>query len=101
MTTTPFILAYGMEAIIPTKIGMPTAKIAVQDQMDNDEELIRQLDWADEMRGDETIWIASYHQRTITQYKKKGTTMIFSARIFSPQKNIREHSWSRIRKGTS
>ncbi|RVW15713.1 hypothetical protein CK203_075385 [Vitis vinifera] len=61
MTTTPFILAYGMEAIIPTKIGMPTTKIAVQDQMDNDEELIRQLDWADEMRGDETIWIASYH----------------------------------------
>ena len=72
MTTTPFILAYGMEAIIPTKIGMPTAKIVVQDQMDNDEELIRQLDWANEMRGDETIWIASYHQRTITQYKKRA-----------------------------
>ena len=72
MKTTPFILAYGMEAIIPTKIGMPTAKIVVQDQMDNDEELIRQLDWANEMRGDETIWIASYHQRTITQYKKRA-----------------------------
>ena len=33
-----------MEAIIPTKIGMPTAKIVVQDQKDNDEELIRHLD---------------------------------------------------------
>ena len=77
MKTTPFILAYGMEAIILTKIGMPTAKIAVQDQMDNNEELIRQLDWADEMRGDETIWITSYHQRTITQYKKGAEPWFF------------------------
>ena len=38
-----------MEAIIPTEIGMPTAKTTVQDQMDNDEELIRHRDWADEL----------------------------------------------------
>ena len=31
--TTPFDLTYGMEAIIPTEIGMPTAKIVVQGQM--------------------------------------------------------------------
>ena len=46
---TPFTLAYGMEAIIPTEIGMPTAKTTEQDQMDNDEELIRHRDWADEL----------------------------------------------------
>ena len=40
-----------MKAIIPTKTGLLTAKIVMQNQMDNDEELIRQLDWADEMRG--------------------------------------------------
>ncbi|KAL6327768.1 hypothetical protein AAG906_025517 [Vitis piasezkii] len=39
--TTPFTLAYGMEAIIPTKIGMPTARKTVQNQRGNDEELIR------------------------------------------------------------
>ena len=38
---TPFALAYGMEAIIPTEIGMPTTRKTVQDQMGNDEELIR------------------------------------------------------------
>ena len=38
---TPFSLAYGMEAIIPTKIDMPTARKTVQDQRGNDEELIR------------------------------------------------------------
>ena len=80
MTTTPFILAYGMEAIIPTKIGMPIAKIAMKDQMDNDEELIRQLDWADEMRGDETIWIASYHQRAIDKYNKRARPQFFRLR---------------------
>ncbi|RVW98947.1 hypothetical protein CK203_033742 [Vitis vinifera] len=66
MEATPFALAYWMEAIIQTKIGMPTAKIAMQGQRDNDEELIRQLDWADKLGGNATIWIASYYQRAIS-----------------------------------
>ena len=77
MGATPFALAYGMEAIIPTEIGMPTAKTVVQDQRDNDEELIRQLDWADEKQGDATIQIASYHQRAIAQYNKKAWPQFF------------------------
>nr|CAN61505.1 hypothetical protein VITISV_011737 [Vitis vinifera] len=48
---TLFTLAYGMEVIIPTEIGISTAKTAMKDQMDNDEELIKQLDWAYEKRG--------------------------------------------------
>ena len=47
---TPFTLAYWMEAIILTKIGMLIAKIVMQDQRDNDEELIKQLDWAEKMQ---------------------------------------------------
>ena len=31
---TPFALTYGMEVVIPTKIGMPTARTAVQGQRD-------------------------------------------------------------------
>ena len=62
---TPFALAYRMEAIIPTKIGMPTAKIAMQYQGDNNDELIKQLDWVDEMQGDTAIQMASYHQRAM------------------------------------
>ncbi|KAL6342919.1 hypothetical protein AAG906_016939 [Vitis piasezkii] len=58
--TTPFILAYGMEAIILIEIRMPTAKISVQ------------LDWANEKRGDAIIQIASYHHRTIIQYNKRA-----------------------------
>ena len=69
---TSFAFDYGMEVIIPTEIGMPIVKIAVQDQKNNDEELIRQLDWADKMWGDVTIRMTSYHQRTITQYSRKA-----------------------------
>ena len=47
MGVTLFALVYGMGAIIPTEIGMLTAKKTMQDQRENNEELIRQLDWAD------------------------------------------------------
>ena len=74
---TPFALAYGMEAIIPTKIGMPIVKTIVQDQRDNNEELIRQLDFIDKLREDAAIRIASYHQRAIAQYNKRARPRFF------------------------
>lgn len=40
----PFALAYVMEVIIPTKIDMSISKTVMQDQIGNDEELIRRLD---------------------------------------------------------
>ena len=49
----------------------------MQDQMDNDEELIRQLDWTDEMRGDAAIRMASNHQRVISQSNKKAQPWFF------------------------
>ena len=45
---TPVTLAYGMKVIIPTEIDMSTSKTVVHDQMENDKELKRKLDWADE-----------------------------------------------------
>ena len=65
-----------MEAIIPTEIGI-TTKTVVQDQRDNDEELIRQMNWADEMQRDTIIRMPSYYQRTIAQYNKKAWPQIF------------------------
>nr|CAN68292.1 hypothetical protein VITISV_044076 [Vitis vinifera] len=69
--------ARGMEVIIPIEIGMPIAKTVVQDQKDNDEELIRQLDCVDKLQGKAAIWIASYHQRAITQYNKRTRPRFF------------------------
>ena len=80
MRATPFALAYRMEVIIPTEIGMPTTKTTVQDQRDNDEELIRQLDWNEEKIGAAAIRIVSYHQKAVTQYNKRARPQFFRLR---------------------
>ena len=90
-----------MEVIIPTEIGISTAKTAMKDQMDNDEELIKQLDWAYEKRGAAAIWIAFLPSMGNRWVQQKGTTMIFPARIFCPQKSLQKHCWSGSRKATS
>ncbi|RVW43990.1 hypothetical protein CK203_113535 [Vitis vinifera] len=46
---TPFALTYGMDAVIPTEIGLPTIR-TMQQTKDANTELGRNLDWADEVR---------------------------------------------------
>ena len=67
---TLFNLAYRMEVVIPIDIGMSITKTTMQGQRDDNEELERQLDWVDEVRGNTTIQLTSYHQRTIAHYNK-------------------------------
>ena len=66
-----------METVILIEIGMPTARTVVKDQMDNDEELIRQLDWADEIQENAAIQMTSYHQKAIAHYNKKARPWFF------------------------
>ncbi|GJW44180.1 reverse transcriptase domain-containing protein [Tanacetum coccineum] len=47
---TPFSLTYGMEAVVPAKIGMPTYRTAAVDVVHNDEELRLNLDLLEERR---------------------------------------------------
>ena len=44
----PFVLTYGMKAIIPTEIGMPTLRTDIPEQS-NTESIIKDLDMADEL----------------------------------------------------
>ena len=60
---TLFALAYGMDAVIPTKVGMLTACTVVQGQMNEGQELERYLDWANEVRGTMAIRMASYQHK--------------------------------------
>ena len=75
--TTHFSLTYGMEAIIPTEIGMPITKIVIQGQMNENQDLEKHLDWADEVKGNATIQMTSYQQRAITHYNKKAWPCVF------------------------
>ena len=68
---TPFALAYGMDAVIPTKIGMPTIRTEAAHQDDANTELGRNLDWANEIRKSAAIRMADYQQRASAHYNRK------------------------------
>nr|CAN71493.1 hypothetical protein VITISV_011662 [Vitis vinifera] len=68
---TPFALAYGMDAVIPTEIGLPTIRTDAAKQNDANIELGRNLDWADEVRESAAIRMANYQQRASAHYNRK------------------------------
>nr|CAN78757.1 hypothetical protein VITISV_035650 [Vitis vinifera] len=68
---TPFALAYGMNAVIPTEIGLPTIRTDAAKQNDANAELGRNLDWTDEVRESAAIRMANYQQRASAHYNRK------------------------------
>ena len=58
----PFPLTYGMKAIIPMEIGMPTIWTEIPEEA-NTEAVIKDLDTADELREVAAVRITSYQQR--------------------------------------
>ncbi|KAL6312450.1 hypothetical protein AAG906_021666 [Vitis piasezkii] len=68
---TPFALAYGMDAVIPTEIGFPTIRTDAAKQEDANTELGRNLDWADEVRESAAIRMVDYQQRASAHYNRK------------------------------
>ena len=66
----PFAITYGMEAIIPKKIGMPTIRTNTPEQ-GNTELMIKELDTVDELRESAAIRIASYQRRLERSYNKR------------------------------
>ena len=65
---TPFALAYGMDAVIPIEIGLPTIRTNARGQGDGSVELGRNLDWADEVREKASIRMVDYQQRAVAHY---------------------------------
>ena len=68
--TSPFALTYGMEAIIPMEIGMPTLRIEIPKEA-NAEAVTKDLDMLDELREAATMLIASYQQRLANLYNRR------------------------------
>ena len=55
----PFSITYGMEAIIPTEIGMLTIRTGMPDQ-ENAELVIEDLDMVEELRESAAVRISYY-----------------------------------------
>lgn len=58
---TLFALAFGMEVIILTDIGVPTLRMAAHETKNNSARMEMHLEWADENCEAKTIHMASYH----------------------------------------
>ena len=65
-----FAITYGMEAIIPKKIGMPTIRTNIPEQR-NAYLMIKDLDTVDELRESAAIHKASYQRRLTNSYDKR------------------------------
>ena len=74
---TPFALAYDMDVVIPTEIGLPTIRTEARWQSDGSMELGRFLDWADEVRENASIRMADYQQREPARYNRKARPRVF------------------------
>ena len=72
----PFALTYGMEAIVPTEIGMPTLRTNLPKQS-NTESVIKDLDTAGELREAGVVRIASYHSRLENLYNRRVKPRMF------------------------
>ena len=57
----PFALTYGMEAVIPPEIGLPTIQTATPES-ENEGSAVRELDTSDKLREAAAIRVASYQR---------------------------------------
>ena len=60
---TPFLLTYGVEAVIPLETGFLTTRTSSFNPKDNDEQLARNLDLIEEKRADAMVQLAYYQQK--------------------------------------
>ena len=70
------MLTYGMEAVIPTEIGLPTIRTETPES-GNAKSMVRELDASDELREAAAIRIASYHRRLANSYNKRVNPWMF------------------------
>ena len=71
-----FALIYGMEAVIPTEIGLPTIRTATP-KSENAESITRELDESDELREAAAICITSYQRHLANSYNRRVKPRVF------------------------
>ncbi|GJW81223.1 reverse transcriptase domain-containing protein [Tanacetum coccineum] len=89
---TPFPLTYGMEAVIPTEIGMPTYSTAAVDTVHNDDELRLNLDLLEEKRERAAIREAKAKMKMTKYYNAKVRGVAFRHGDFVSRSNNASHA---------
>ncbi|PON40060.1 hypothetical protein PanWU01x14_300030 [Parasponia andersonii] len=74
-------MVYGLDAVIPTKIGLPTLHSEViRDTSLNEQQLSCNIDLLEETRDIALVHLASYHQQARFYYAKKVSARRFNVR---------------------
>ena len=68
---TPFQLAYGSEAVIPTEVGLTSYRIRNHDEGGNDDSMHLYLDLVDEVRATVEQRLAQYQDLMAKHYNSK------------------------------
>ncbi|GMH25591.1 hypothetical protein Nepgr_027434 [Nepenthes gracilis] len=68
---TPFSLCYGVEAVIPVEVGLPSLRVEHFNPDLNSQRLREHLDLLEEARDRARLSIATYQQRVARYYNKK------------------------------
>uniref|UniRef100_A0A2N9GNE9 Uncharacterized protein n=1 Tax=Fagus sylvatica TaxID=28930 RepID=A0A2N9GNE9_FAGSY len=74
---TPFALAFGVEAVIPLEIGMPTIRTTEFAVQTNEDNLRKDLDLVEERRDLSVVRLAAYQQRLKREHNKNVKTRTF------------------------
>ena len=74
-----FAFTYGMKAIIPTEVGVPTLQTKILEKV-NGEAVTKDLDMTDKFREAAAMRITSYQQRSINLYNMHVKPRAFRAR---------------------
>ncbi|GKC05230.1 reverse transcriptase domain-containing protein [Tanacetum coccineum] len=89
---TPFSLTYGMEAVIPAEIEMPTYRTAAVDVVHNDEELRLNLDLLEEKRERAAICEAKAKRKMTKYYNARVRGVTFRPGDFVYRSNDASHT---------
>ncbi|GKC67085.1 reverse transcriptase domain-containing protein, partial [Tanacetum coccineum] len=89
---TPFSLTYGIEAVIPAKIGMPTLRTAEVDLRKNDEALEINLDLIEEKREQASIQEAKSKAKMEKYYNSKVRSTSFRPGYMVYRSNDASHA---------
>ena len=75
----PFALTYGMEAIIPMEIRMPTVRMKVHVEA-SAKAILKDLDTTDELQEAAAVRISSYQQRLASWHNRRVKPRTFKAK---------------------
>ncbi len=76
---TLFNLTYGMEAVIPLEIGLPSPRVEHHDASSNSSQLRNNLDLIEEIREAARVRMARYQQKTAQYYNARVKVKSFKA----------------------